>query len=75
MWKWREAYDFLRLHIHSIKSNQRILFFINNHTIKVFEVDDVIFKRINCDHIWFSISFVAETILCGCICRPPYQYK
>ena len=53
---------------------KRVAIFINNN-VKSFQIDESVFNGINADHIWCSISFGAEFILCGCIVvvhRPPY---
>jgi len=49
--------------------------FINNISIKVFEVVDIVYKGVHGNHIWCSIQFGKENILCACIYRPPLSVR
>jgi hypothetical protein len=48
-----------------------VCIFVNNMTVKSFEVNDNIYKGLNGEHIWCSIQYGIEKILCGCVYRPP----
>ena len=52
-----------------------VCMFINNNSVKAFEVEDDVFKGNNSDHIWCSLLYGSENILCGCIYRPPLSNR
>ena len=49
--------------------------FINNNSVNALEVEDDVYKGNNSDHIWCSLLYGSENILCGYIYRPPLSNR
>jgi len=58
-----------------ISNGGGVCMFINNNSVKAFEVEDDVYKGNNSDHIWCSLLYGSENILCGCIYRPPLSNR
>ena len=61
--------------IREICKGGGVCIFINNNSVKAFEVVDIVYKGVHGDHIWCSLQFGKENILCGCIYRPPLSVR
>ena len=44
-----------------------VCIFINNNTVKSLELDVEAFRGVYGEHIWCSVNFGAEKLLCGCV--------